>query len=68
MEWWKDGSKKVADVVVSSILMTASFSEHSDEGEPARFDLKEDVDSKEDMNIREDMGGDELSDNGDGGE
>lgn len=31
----------VLDVVVSSVLMTASFTEHSGEGEPARFGLKE---------------------------
>lgn len=49
-------------MVVSSVLMTASFSDNSDEGEPARFDLKED------MEVREDMGGDKLSDNEEGGE
>ena len=49
------------DVLVSGVLMTASFSEHSDEGEPARFDLKED---KEEMDTREDMDGGELGDGG----
>lgn len=49
------------DVLVSGVLMMASFSEHSEEGEPARFDLKED---REEMDIREDMGGDELEDGG----
>lgn len=44
--------------------MTVSFSEHSDEGEPARFDLKEDMDSREDMDMREEMGDDELEDGG----
>lgn len=44
--------------------MTASFSEHSDEGELARFDLKEDMDSRDDMDMREDMDGDELEDGG----
>lgn len=64
-QWWNKQSNRVLDVLVSGVLMTASFSEHSDEGEPARFDLKED---KEDLEVREDMGGDELSDNGEGGE
>ena len=55
-------------MVVSSVLMTASFSDNSDEGEPARFDLKEDMESKGNMEIREGMGGDKLPHNEEGGE
>ena len=61
LRWWKARSNAVLDVLVSGVLMTASFSEHSDEGEPARFDLKED---KEEMDTREDMDGGELGDGG----
>ena len=39
--WWKDKRSTILDVVVSIMLMTLSFTEHSEEGEPARFDLTE---------------------------